>query len=255
MNNACIIGNGVVGGATAKLLGIKKTFDLNPDKCTINLEEAGSCRFVFICLPTPVGLDGKYELQPIINIIKQIDSYGHAPIFIIRSTVFPGFARHIMEETGVTIISNPEFLSEDTADKDSKNPPFILLGGEPGVFIEEVKALYRSRIKYHEFIVTNNTSAELAKLAMNAYFSTKVIFANQLYDTCRDLGANYERVKEVLESHPFGPKNHFTIWYKGKRGINGKCLPKDTIAFSTYANSDLVNQVLTLNQQYIGQHE
>jgi UDPglucose 6-dehydrogenase len=257
MDNACVIGYGVVGKATASVFGIEKHFDVIEEKSNMNLEDASKCKFVFICMPTPVDSEGNYEVKEIRQMIHQIEEYGGAPIYIIRSTVFPGFALHIQNEFKMArIISNPEFLTEATAEKDAKNPPFVILGGVAGGrYIKEVKALYLGRLKGSPIIVTDNTTAEMCKLTLNAFFATKVIFANQTYDACKTLGANYETVREVLEDHPFGSKNHFKVWFNGKRGVNGKCLPKDSKAFSMYGNSDLVKLVVSLNEKYIGLKE
>lgn len=252
MENACVIGYGVVGQATANLFGIKKHFDTDETKSNITLAEAANCKFIFICLPTPVDDSGIYHTDDIVQTIGQLNGYRAGGIYIIRSTVWPGFAQHIQKELGINrIISNPEFLTESTAEQDSKYPPFVLLGGMEGAFIKEVKAFYEGRIRSCPIILTDNTTAELAKLAMNAYFSTKVIFANQLFDAAQKLNANYERIKDVLERHPFGPKNHFEIWFKGKRGVNGKCLPKDTKAFAYYTGSELAKTAMALNESYI----
>lgn len=252
MDNACIIGYGVVGEATAKLFAIKKHFDIHDDRCNITLEEASKCKFIFICMPTPVDSEGNYQTEEIIQMIKQLEDYGGGSIYILRSTVFPGFANFVQTQLNIDrVISNPEFLSEKTADHDTKNPPFILLGGMEGRFIDEVKALYQGRIKGAPIIVTNNITAEMCKLSLNAFFATKVIFGNQVYDACKRLGVNYETVKTVIEDHPFGSMNHFKVWFNEKRGVNGKCLPKDSKAFANYAGSDLLKKVVELNQNYI----
>jgi UDPglucose 6-dehydrogenase len=252
MDNACIIGYGMVGKAMAEVFSIEKHFDVVADKSNISLEEASHCKLVFICLPTPVDKDGNYLTQDIKNIIRQIEDFQTGCIYVIRSTVFPGFARALQEEMGINrIVSNPEFLSEATAVEDVKNPPFIVIGGFEGQYREHVRAFYESRIKSATVIETDNTTAEMAKLTLNAYFATKVIFANQADDGCRLVGANYETVKKIVSSHPYGPKNHFDVWFKGKRGVGGHCLPKDSLAFALYAHSDLVKKVIELNEKYI----
>lgn len=251
MDNACVIGGlGVVGSNTAKLFGIKKIFDLNGS--TITLEEAAKCKFCFIALPTNVNEDGTYDTRDIESIIREIEGYGGAGIYIIRSTVWPGYAAHLQRELDINrIVSNPEFLTEATAWQDTKSPPFILLGGSTPSFLEEVKGIYEAAVKGANVILTDNTTAEMAKLAMNAYFSTKVIFANELYDAAQKAGANYERIKEILEKHPFGPKNHFDIFFKGKRGIHGKCLPKDTRAFNHYVGGKITQLAMEINETLI----
>ena len=252
MENTCIIGYGVVGQATAKALGIKKYFDLK--ESNITLDEAAKLRFIFIALPTELKPDGSYNTSDIEAIIRQLEELGSSALYIIRSTIWPGFAKHLQEELGIDrIISNPEFLNEATAERDAKNPPFVLIGGIVPRYLEEVKGLYEGMVKGAPVILTDNITAELAKLSMNAYFSTKVVFANQVFDIAQSLGANYEKVKEVLERHPFGPKNHFQIWYKGKRGVNGRCLPKDSKALAHYSKFPLLSTVMELNEEYIYQ--
>lgn len=243
MDNACIIGMGVVGKATANLFGITKYFSL--DESTITLEEAAKCKFVFLCLPTRIDADGNYITSDIEAIIKQMEGYGGAGIYILRSTVWPGYSQNLMNNLGINrIVSNPEFFTEKTAQRDIKNPPFILLGGIQKNFLDDVKGLYESRIKSAPVIVTDNTTAEMAKLAMNGYFITKVVYANFLYDLCQKMNANYEKVKEVLEAHPFGPKNHFTVLHQGGRGAGGRCLRKDGKALAHYSFNNKVFQVI-----------
>lgn len=249
MENACIIGCGVVGGNTARLFGIKKIFDLNGS--TITLTEAAKCKYCFIALPTNVKEDGTYDTRDIEQIITQIEQLGGAGIYILRSTVWPGYSRSLMDSMGIDrIVSNPEFLSEKTAWEDTKSPPFILLGGQTPRYLEDVRGIYEARIKGANVILTDNTTAEMAKLAMNAYFSTKVIFANELYDNCERLKANYEKVREVLQKHPFGPRNHFEVFFQGRRGIHGKCLPKDLKAFVHYVGGELVTKVYEKNYPF-----
>lgn len=253
MNNVCVVGYGIVGHATAQALGIKKHFDIHEERSNITLEEASKCRLVFVCLPSPVDYEGNYLLDDITQVVKQINDYGNGAIFVIRSTVYPGYAIFLQNQLGINyVLSNPEFLSEKTAEQDAKNPPFIIIGGLEGVFRDELKAFYESRIKGSEVIITDNTTAEMAKLALNAYFATKVIFANQLYDACniQANSANYETIKKIFEKHPFGPKNHFKIWFDGKRGVNGHCLPKDTEAFENYTKAPLIAAVNLLNKKY-----
>src|SRR3989344_1659335 len=250
-NEACVLGFGVVGGATAKALKIKFHYDIDPSKSNINFNNLKKYRLIFVCLPTPIQKNKKYKLNHISSIIKKIEKLGGEPIYIIRSTVFPGFAKKLQEQLRTErIVSNPEFLSEKTAYKDTKYPPFLLVGGSSGKYTKIVVDFLRRYVKA-PLILTDNTSAELGKLAMNSYFAIKVIFANQLYDIAANIDADYDSVKKILESHPFGPNNHFKVWFNDKRGVRGNCLPKDSAVFSNFAGSDLVRKAVSLNKKYI----
>lgn len=245
MSNACVIGYGVVGQATAEAFGIDKYYSRT--NSNITLEQAAGYRYIFICLPTPT-LDGKCFTQDIEDVIRTICSYKGKNIFIIRSTVYPGFIKYMHQKYGINnLVSNPEFLSEDTAIEDAKNPKLIVLGGDYFKYLESVRAFYQARFKYGNYVITDSTTSELIKYALNTFFTTKVIFANELYDYTQKVKANYEAIKKVLTFHPWGSKNHFTVFYKDKRGVHGKCLPKDTEAFANLTGSPFFKMLLERN--------
>jgi len=250
MDSMCIVRYGVVGKATALALGIKKHFDINGDS-NITLQEASNCRYVFICLPTPTDQDGYQDVSAIVDIIQQIDAYRAFPIYIIRSTVLPGTADRIMDFNDMDrIISNPEFLSEDTASEDAVNPALIVIGGKNPQYLHEVAAIYAARFKALKPTLTDNVTAELIKYAFNTFFATKVVFANEIYDVAQKTGANYETIKKLLMLHPWGSKNHFQVFHKGGRGAKGKCLPKDLSAFAASTGSRFFNTVKEINDGF-----
>jgi len=249
MDNAVVIGYGVVGKAVAKHFAIKKYFDMKGSNVT--LEEVSKIRYVFICLPTPVT-NGRYKTDDIFAVVKQIVDYGSQNVFIIKSTVFPGFADHLMNTLGInSVVSCPEFLSEDSADEDMKNPPFIVVGGRLKNYIDDVVAVHKSVDRRSDVITTNNVTAEMIKQSLNAFFSTKVVFANQIYDYCQTVNANYETVKKVMQNHKWVGKNHFEIFHKGGRGAGGKCLKKDLEAFAETSNLPLMRQISGINNSYL----
>jgi UDPglucose 6-dehydrogenase len=246
MNNAVVLGGlGVVGMATRKSLGIDKYFDIKGSN--ISLEEASNLRYVFICLPTPVR-NGRYEMDDITAIIRQMVSYDRQNVFIIRSTVYPGYAAHIMKELKIhSIVSNPEFLTMDTIDQDISKPDLILIGGAQENYINDVLGIWKERYVWANIIKTDNTTAELAKLAINSFYATKVVFANQIYDFAEKMGANYQAIKEIMYARKWIGKNHLEVWHKGGRGAGGRCLPKDLEALAEYSQLPLLEFVRRLN--------
>lgn len=249
--DACVIGYGVVGQATAAVFGIDKYFDLNGS--TITLERAAKTKYIFLCLPTPVK-DGRYNIEATREIVKQIAGYGCGGILINRSTVTPGTARALSDEFQVSIVANPEFLDQQTAEHDAKHPSFIILGGDLKNYTAAVRGLYDSRFKGIDVIETDTVTAEMVKVSMNAFFGTKVVFANELYDVCKKNGADYGKVKEALEKHRYGSKNHFGIFHKGGRGAGGRCLSKDLEAFTDYSKSDLLQVVQRINKELLEEY-
>lgn len=257
MNNAVIIGMGMVGKATAHAFGIKKYYDHNEVegeyKRITDYKEIADNRYIFICLPTPVK-DGAYYTDDIIETIDIIRQQGKQNVFIIRSTVNPGFANAAQEKLGINwIVSNPEFLTEKTWKEDSEHPDVIVIGCDHPVYLKDVEGVYRSRFKGVDIFVTDNKTAELIKLSSNGLYSTKVVFANQIYDYAKLIGANYDMIKNVLYKRKWIGKNHLDIFHQGGRGAAGKCLKKDLEALAEATNSPLLRQVDKLNKMYISE--
>lgn len=251
MENSVIIGNGMVGKATAKAFGIDKYISLKDSNTTY--QEAAKCKYIFICLPTPTK-NGKCYVDDIRQTIKKLIENGLTQdgVVIIRSTVAPGTSRAIQKSFGIeNVVSNPEFLSEDTADYDAQNPGIVVIGADSMRHMEMVKGLYMGRFKYAEIIETDSVTAEFIKYALNIFFATKVVFANQMFDVARKLNANYESVRKVLEMHKWGSKNHFRAIDKGGRGAGGRCLPKDLEAFAALATPSIFDKIHSINQTYL----
>lgn len=238
-SDKCILGWGTVGKCTALTFGIEKYYSRSD--ANITLEEASKCKFIFICLPTPT-VEGVCDTSAITEIIKKLQTYpdfSNATI-IIRSTVYAGYNKYLQAELGLkNIVSNPEFLSEDTWEKDAVKPMLVVIGSDDVDARERVAGLYRGRFKYNEPIITNSITAEMIKYSLNVFFATKVIFANEVYDYSQKIGANYETIRQTLQAHPWGSKNHLQVFNKGGRGAGGKCLKKDLEAFSKAVGSSI----------------
>lgn len=247
MINAVIVGYGTVGKATAKAFHIEKYYSRSEKN--ISLEDIAKLDYIFICLPTPTK-EGKCDTKAIEAFISDIqaivvENEYKQPVYIIRSTVYPGFNIHLQKRFGIRqFVSNPEFLSEDTAFEDAQRPDFVVIGSSSQEASAKVVALYKGRFKYCDYVITDPTTAELIKYTLNTFFATKVIFGNVIFDYAQSIGANYETIKGVLEHHKWGSINHFRPWYKGKRGLHGKCLPKDLLAFTVLTNAPFFQGVI-----------
>jgi len=250
--DAFILGHGYVGKATCLSLNIPYWFSRNDSNIT--LEEGSKKLFCFICLPTVTDEKGQQtESRKVIHdYIAQMKEYGGRNIFVIRSTVLPGTCRALAEEFDVKVASNPEMLSEDTWEQDAVKPRVKIIGADDiptKIALTKIWEPVKSKID----IVTDTVTAETLKYAYNTFFTTKVIWANQMYDICQTNGAKYRVIKDALMRHPWGSKNHFKIMHKGGRGAGGHCLRKDTKVFAQYSNSKLLKLVDELNGEYLSQ--
>jgi UDPglucose 6-dehydrogenase len=241
----------MVGKATARSLKIDKYYDINGSG-NITMAEAGKCDFIFICVPTPT-VNGICDLSAIDNVLVElIPELSPNSIIVIRSTVIPGTTKKLIEETGVeSIVANPEFLTEATWENDADNPVLVVIGSEDPKFADAVKDFYQIYNKRTEYVITNTTTAETIKYSLNVFFALKVVYANLLYNFCQSNKALYGEVKKVLESHPWGSKNHFEVFHKGGRGAGGKCLGKDLEAFASISQSSFLKMASDINKSLL----
>ncbi|MGH2613344.1 MAG: hypothetical protein ACRDFB_09910 [Rhabdochlamydiaceae bacterium] len=243
-NNSIIIGWGTIGKAIGNAFGITNYYSRTEHN--VAFKDIGKFRYIHICLPTPT-INGECYVDGITDTIKKIleNTPGNEQrVFIIHSTVYPGYNRSLQKQFRIkNIVSNPEFLSEDTALENANHPALIVIGADDPKYREMVLGIYKGRFKYCEPIITDSVTAELLKLTLNAFFTTKVVFANEIFDYANQIKANYETIKLALENHPWGSKNHFTIHHKGGRGAGGKCLSKDIEALANKSDNELLQLI------------
>jgi len=94
-----------------------------------------------------------------------------------------------------------------------------------------------------ECIYTDPTTAEMIKTTTNSFFSTKITFANIIYDICSSLGIDYNNMIEVMqEADPRVGDIHWQVpGHDGKRGFGGKCLPKELSSMISIAKQNNIN--------------
>lgn len=253
MDNAFILGWGFVGKATALSLDIPWHFSRT--EANLTLEEASKKKFCFICLPSPTDENGEQtEARKVIHdYVEQLSQMNKGMIFIIRSTVLPGTCKALAEEFGVMIASNPEFLSEDTWEIDAIKPRILIIGADSEPVKLALQKLWE-KVACKIRISTDTVTSETFKYAFNSFMTTKIVWANAIYDICQNNGADYEAIRGGLMQHPWGSKHHFKIFHKGGRGAGGHCFPKDIKAFANYGNSKFLKAVEQINKEYLQQY-
>lgn len=252
--SAGIIGYGVLGKAYAKALNIDMYIDL--EHKSVELEEmCKKAKYILICVPTPSTKDGDCDTSNIEEWVAKISQQQEDSVVVIRSTVIPGTAKKLMEKYDVEIISAPEFLTESTAEKDALNPDLEVLGARTKKIAQDFYK-YQKEVRkgdtYNPYLVlTDNTTAEFIKYSINSFYATKVTFANEIYNKAEKIGVDYEQVADAMYHRKWIGGNHLKVVHKGKRGYAGKCLPKDTLAFSRFTDSKLLQLVNKINKKLV----
>ena len=242
-----IIGGGFVGQVLKKFYPDALIYDINGqfDK----LEDVLSKEIIFIAFNLKDNGIRSYEAVAEYMRKAPIDR-----IFIIKSTFIPGTTDKLQEEFPQhRIIYNPEFLTEATAWWDFTKPHMQILG-IPHVGLKLANEIFEILPDAPVKKVISPKDAELIKHATNSYYATKLIFFNQLFDIASQLGADYETVRECMAQDPRIGDSHNIIKHKGYRGFGdqsvSKCLPKDIEALVKVSHSDLLNEVIRINNKY-----
>lgn len=196
-------------------------------------EAARSAEFVFLCVPTPPGHDGRADTSIIEDVVREIGPVLRPGSVVITKSTAPvgstALVERLLAESGVPagsvgVASNPEFLREGTAVRDFLNPDRVVIGCQDTAVAVRVSELYRSL--QAPILVTDAASAELIKYASNAFLATKVSFINEIANLCEAVSAD---VREVALGIGYDPRIGFEFLHPGP-GFGGLCLPKDVAA-------------------------
>ena len=194
---------------------------------------------VFIGVGTPERVDGSANLDYVFSVCQQIsENIEKDCLVVVKSTVPIGtndkveeFLReHLVNMVHIEVASNPEFLSQGTAVKDTLHASRIVIG------VESKEAEAKLRDVYERFgqpiVVTNRRSAEMIKYASNDFLALKISFMNEMANVCEIVGANIEDVaKGMSYDKRIGDK-----FLNAGLGYGGSCFPKDTKALHWLAN-------------------
>jgi len=245
-----IIGQGFVGNAIYQKF--KKyytvlTYDLHSSLCNASLDDViDKCTIIYVCLPTPMERDGSCHTGIVLETLEKLNKETKA-IVVLKSTVPPGSTEKwnkLFEN--INIIFNPEFLTEANAVEDFEKQDRIILGGpRPGS--TKLKQIYSRVFPEASIIKTNSTYAEMVKYTTNAFLATKVSFANEIYQICGRVGADYDKVIEYATIDRRLGKSHWSVpGPDGDFGFGGHCFPKDLRALTQLSKElGTVNNVIT----------
>lgn len=188
-------------------------------------EAVRGAAFVFLCVETPERADGSADLAFVEAVAAEIaDVLEPGAVVVNKSTVPVGTALLVSRITGRAVVSNPEFLREGSAVRDSLRPDRVVVGADDRYAARRVGELFAS--SGAPLIVTDTVTAETIKYASNAFLATKLSFVNALAGLCESVGAD---VRDVVLGLGYDHRIGFEFLRPGP-GWGGSCLPKDTSA-------------------------
>ena len=235
--------------------GLDEVLERSRDRISFTLDVRDAVEgadFVYVAVGTPPTYAGDADLSAVWTVVDELPDDASATI-VMKSTVPVGTGEKVraaLEARGlesVGYVSNPEFTAEGTAVRDFMEPDRIVIGAfeeEDGDAVEALHGGIDAPV-----VRTDVNSAEMIKLAANAFLVTRISFINEIANVCELVGADVKHVAEgVGLDHRLGP--HFL---RAGIGWGGSCFPKDSLALKQLAANSgyhfqLLNAVIEVNE-------
>ena len=259
-----IVGNGFVGNAVYQNVRDKvetKIYDVDKNRSFNTLEEVLNQEFIFVCLPTPMKMDGSCDLSILEKFFEDVDKMDldilEERTFIIKSTVPIGTTKRLAEKHSLTwIVHNPEFLTARNAVNDFANAERTIIGGD-SLLTGRVAKLYWGYLYYgedHEIIHCSSDESEAIKYFSNTFLAYKVAYFNKVYDVCEKFGMDYKNVRRGITLDSRIGESHTQVpGIDRDRGFGGTCFPKDLNSLivqleENEINADMFREVWNYNE-------
>lgn len=246
---------GIIGGKGFVGQILKQYYPgaITSDKYSDNEEIAKvlCCDIIFVAVnfkDNCASKESKMELDRYFNPVKD-------KVFVVKSTFVPGTLDYFQDKYPQNyFIYNCEFLTERTAWEDFTKPLYQILG-VPHRSLHLVDEIFSLLPDAPIKRVISPLDAEMFKHIKNSYYGLKVIFFNQLFDACMQIGADYETIRELLIKDPWIGDSHSQIFHKGYRSYGNadisKCIPKDLEAIRKLVNMPLLDKVSQINDDLL----
>lgn len=233
-----------------------------------------ACDIIFVGVNTPTKMFGRgagraSDLQYWEATAREIKGFAKSDKIIVEKSTLPVRTAAAMDAIlncpegtahgpKFTVLSNPEFLAEGTAIKDLMNPDRVLIGGPQTpageAAVAEIVEIYCGKdngwVPRDRVLTTNVWSAELTKLAANAFLAQRVSSINAIAGLCEATGADVDEVARVIGAdHRIGSK-----FLKAGPGFGGSCFKKDVLnlvylceSFGLHTAAEYWSQVIKMN--------
>lgn len=194
---------------------------------------------IFISVQTPTKTTGPgagkaSDLQYVEACAHFIATHARGKVIVVEKSTMPVRTAARIQEILATnphgtvfeVLSNPEFLAEGTAVRDLLMPDRVLIGGESAAAVATLKSVYAQWVPPERILTTGLWSAELSKLAANAFLAQRIASINAISALCEQTGAEVSEVAQVVGTDSrVGPK-----FLQASVGFGGSCFQKDLLS-------------------------
>jgi len=217
---------------------------------TYNLHDILDNNLIFILVATPSLPDGSYDHSAIEQIIIDIEKYYESrevfdkKYIVICSTVMPTYCDSIqakLEKYNIEVNYNPEFIAQGSIIRDMNNPDMVLIGESSKEAGDIIEYVYKKFVKNTPtYCRVSPTEAEITKIALNCFLTTKISFANCIGDLVKKVGGNPHNVLSAIGADSRIGNKYLRWGY----GFGGPCFPRDNRALNFFARQhDITNNI------------
>ncbi|MGE5272385.1 MAG: UDP-glucose dehydrogenase family protein [Verrucomicrobiota bacterium] len=236
--------------------GLEELIAKNRDRLTFTLsmdEAVAGSELLFVCVGTPPTPSGDANLTAVWHVIEDLPADVGSPVLVMKSTVPVGTGEKVrvaLDARGLESVgyaSCPEFLAEGTAVRDFMDSDRVVVGSFDPADGDAVAALHDGLDA--EVVQMDVPSAEMVKLAANAYLATRISFINEIANVCELVGADVEDVARGMGLD----RRIGTHYLRPGMGYGGSCFPKDIYFLKLLAGNSgyhfhLVTSVMEVNE-------
>ena len=223
------------------LVGEMLTASTNFTATTDTRQVIKQSNIVYIMVATPSLADGSYDIsavERVVEDVKECDFDLTGKVLVVGCTTNPGDCAKIQQELagmGVKVLYNPEFIAQGSIIRDLQQADMVLIGGDDQTVMDRYAMLYNDIQTTEPRVHTMSLSAaEIVKIGVNCFLTTKISYANTLGQVLIRSGLNAD-VEKALAAVG-GDTRVGTKYLKFGFGFGGPCLPRDNRSFGHYAN-------------------
>jgi len=208
-------------------------------RATVDIREAVEhSDILFVVVATPSLSNGGYDHSQIDSVVEKLSSSGRqarTKHLIICATVMPGYTDKITERLkgeGFVASYNPEFIAQGSILRDQQSPDLVLIGEGNENIGDTLENIYNNICVNSPSIKRMSPlSAEICKISLNCFLTTKIAFANMIGDLAVTAGAQADKVLEAIGTDTRVGNKCLRYGF----GYGGPCLPRDNRALMAYA--------------------
>jgi UDPglucose 6-dehydrogenase len=217
---------------------------------TKNIKDIYKLDTLFLVVATPSLADGSYDHSSVNAIIETLISCNEEEpdysekLLVISCTTMPTYCDSVQEKLSkynYNVCYNPEFIAQGSILHGQSNPDMVLIGHSNQAACDKLRTIYTKITKNNPpFHCMSRTEAELTKISLNCFLTTKIAFANLIGDIVVKAGGDPSKVLSAIgQDTRVGHK--FLRW---GYGFGGPCLPRDNRALSHFSKSiNIVNEI------------